>query len=52
MGIKARAYFKDLGITVVTGAYGRVKDVVEAFIHQVLEVDPHWKGRIKETKHK
>jgi len=47
MGGKAMAYFEGLGITVVTGAYGRVKDVVEAFIHQVLEIDPHWKGRIK-----
>ena len=52
MGRKAIGYFEGLGITVVTGAYGKVKDVVEAFIHQVLEVDPHWRERIEATKHK
>ena len=51
MGRKAMAYFESLGIAVVTGAHGRVRDVVEAFIHQVLEVDPHWRERIEETKH-
>ncbi|AFL94685.1 dinitrogenase-related iron-molybdenum cofactor protein [Thermococcus cleftensis] len=51
MGKRAIAYFNSLGITVVTGAYGKVRNVVEAFINQVLEVDPHWKERIEATKH-
>ena len=51
MGGKAMAYFENLGITVVTGAYGRVKDVVGAFIHQVLELDPLWKEKIKGENH-
>ncbi|ASI99036.1 NifB/NifX family molybdenum-iron cluster-binding protein [Thermococcus celer] len=50
MGRRAAEYFREFGVEVVTGAYGRVRDVVEAFIHQALEVDPHWKERIEEGK--
>ncbi|MCA6213743.1 MAG: hypothetical protein PWP49_1418 [Thermococcaceae archaeon] len=50
MGRRAIDYFNQLGIEVVTGAYGKIKDVVEAFIHQVLEVDPHWKEKIEREK--
>ncbi|EEB72951.1 NifB/NifX family molybdenum-iron cluster-binding protein [Thermococcus sp. AM4] len=52
MGQKAIAFFNQLGITVVTGAHGRIKDVVDAFIKQALEVDPHWKERIEREKNK
>jgi len=50
MGHKAIEYFNSLGIDVVTGAYGKVKNVVEAFINQVLEVDPYWKEKIEKEK--
>ncbi|WP_456395031.1 NifB/NifX family molybdenum-iron cluster-binding protein [Thermococcus sp.] len=50
MGRRAIAFFNELGIEVVTGAHGRIKDVVEAFIHQVLEVDPYWKEKIEREK--
>ncbi|GAB6102130.1 NifB/NifX family molybdenum-iron cluster-binding protein [Thermococcus atlanticus] len=50
MGRRAMAFFNELGIEVVTGAHGRIKDVVEAFIHQVLEVDPYWKEKIEREK--
>jgi len=50
MGRRAIDYFNQLGIEVVTGAYGKIKDVVDAFIHQVLEVDPHWKEKIEREK--
>jgi len=50
MGRRAIEYFNQLGIEVVTGAYGKIKDVVEAFIHQVLEVDPYWKEKIEKEK--
>ncbi len=50
MGGKAISYFKESGIEVVTGAYGRVRDVVEAFIHQVLEIDPYWREKIEREK--
>ncbi|WP_456366635.1 NifB/NifX family molybdenum-iron cluster-binding protein [Thermococcus sp.] len=53
MGRKAVSYFNELGIAVVTGAYGPIKDVVKAFIEQVLEVDPNWREKIeREKEHK
>ncbi len=53
MGRKAVSYFNELGIAVVTGAYGPIKDVVKAFIEQVLEVDPNWREKIEhEKKHR
>ncbi len=33
MGPKAQQYFADFGIEAVTGAYGRVKDVLEEYLH-------------------
>ncbi|NJE06288.1 dinitrogenase iron-molybdenum cofactor [Thermococcus sp. M36] len=50
MGQKAIAFFNQLGIEVVTGAYGPIKDVVKAFIKNVLEVDPYWKEKIEREK--
>ncbi|MDV3103513.1 NifB/NifX family molybdenum-iron cluster-binding protein [Thermococcus waiotapuensis] len=50
MGQRAIAFFNDLGIGVVTGAYGPIKDVVKAFIEQVLEVDPYWREKIEGEK--
>ncbi len=50
MGHRAVDFFQQLGIEVVTGAMGRVKDVIDAFIHQVLEVDPYWKEKIEREK--
>ena len=50
MGQRAIAFFNQLGIEVVTGAYGKIEDVVKAFIERVLEVDPYWKERIEREK--
>ncbi len=50
MGKKAVDYFNDFGITVVTGAYGPIREVIKAFIEQVLEVDPNWKEKIGQEK--
>ena len=33
MGPKAQQYFEDYGIKPVTGTYGRVKDVLEEYLH-------------------
>jgi predicted Fe-Mo cluster-binding NifX family protein len=53
MGHKAVDFFQQFGIEVVTGAEGKIKDVIEAFIHNLLKVDPYWKEKIeKEKKHK
>lgn len=50
MGRKAIAYFQSLGIQVVTGACGKIKDVVEAFINQALKIDEDWKEKIEQDK--
>ncbi|WP_297438092.1 NifB/NifX family molybdenum-iron cluster-binding protein [Thermococcus sp.] len=50
MGGKAVGYFRESGVEVITGAHGKVRDVVEAFIHQMLEVDPYWKEKIEREK--
>ncbi len=50
MGHRAIDFFQQLGIDVITGAMGKIGDVVDAFIHQVLEVDPHWKEKIEREK--
>ena len=50
MGRRAMEYFNQFGITVVTGAYGKVGEVVQAFIEQVLKVDPDWREKIKGEK--
>ncbi|HIC98883.1 MAG TPA: hypothetical protein EYP08_04385, partial [Pyrodictiaceae archaeon] len=39
MGRRAMAYFQSLGIQVVTGAYGKISDVIEAFMNQALKID-------------
>ncbi len=50
MGHRAVDFFQQLGIDVVTGANGRIRDVVNAFIHNLLEVDPYWKEKIEREK--
>ncbi len=50
MGHRAVDFFQQLGIDVVTGAGGRIRDVIEAFIHNMLEVDPYWKEKIEREK--
>ena len=50
MGQRAISYFNQLGIEVITGAHGPIREVVKAFIEQVLEVDPYWKEKIEREK--
>ena len=45
MGRRAVDFFDQLGIRTVTGAQGRIKDVIEAFIRGDLYVDTGWKER-------
>ena len=53
MGSRAVDFFQQFGIDVVTGAGGKIKDVIEGFIHNMLDVDPYWKEKIeKEKEHK
>ena len=39
MGPRAQRYFEDYGIKAVTGAYGRVRDVLEEFLHRRISVE-------------
>ncbi len=50
MGHRAVDFFQQLGIDVVTGAGGRIRDVIDAFIHNMLEVNPYWKEKIEKEK--
>lgn len=45
MGQRAVDFFNQLGIKVILGAYGKVGDVVRAFIEQKLEVEENWKEK-------
>ncbi len=50
MGQRAVDFFRQLDVDVVTGAMGRIGDVVDAFIHNMLDVDPYWKEKIEKEK--
>ncbi len=39
MGPRAQQYFEDYGIKTVTGAYGKVKDVLEEFLQSKITVE-------------
>ncbi|ACJ15743.1 iron-molybdenum cofactor-binding protein [Thermococcus onnurineus NA1] len=45
MGRRAIAYFNTMGIEAITGASGRVKDLVEALLKGALKVDPEWRSK-------
>ncbi len=45
MGPRAQRFFSEMGIRVVTGAAGRVGDVVSAFLAGSLRVDEGWAER-------
>ncbi|MGC8721132.1 MAG: NifB/NifX family molybdenum-iron cluster-binding protein [Caldisericaceae bacterium] len=41
MGPKAQDFFKDYGITPITGAYGKVKDVLEEYLQGKVSYAPN-----------
>lgn len=43
MGQKAIDFFNNMDIKVVTGAYGKISEVVNALIEQKLVLDENWK---------
>ena len=43
MGSRAIEYFNELGIDVIIGARGKIKDVIQKFLNGSLEVDKEWK---------
>ena len=52
VGMRARMFFEQLGIRVITGAYGRVRDVLEAFLRGTLVLDLEWEKREEFHRHK
>ncbi len=51
MGPRAVEYFNQLGIKVITGAYGKIYDVIRALIENRLIVDENWKEHGDFRKH-
>ncbi len=45
MGGRAVQFFDEMGIKVVTGAQGKIGDVVQAYVEARLAVDENWKER-------
>jgi predicted Fe-Mo cluster-binding NifX family protein len=45
MGGRAVDFFNQLGIDVITGASGKVEEVVDAFLKDRIEVDKDWKNK-------
>ncbi len=43
MGVRAQEFFSSLGIRVVTGALGRIGDVVKRFLSGTLITDDSWR---------
>ena len=43
MGNRAVDFFNQMGIQVITGAYGRISDVIQALLSSNLLVDENWK---------
>ncbi|MGQ4892863.1 MAG: NifB/NifX family molybdenum-iron cluster-binding protein [Candidatus Njordarchaeia archaeon] len=41
VGRRALAYFQELGIDVITGAYGKIRDIVEKFVRGELSSTPY-----------
>lgn len=52
MGWRAREYFSSLGISVVTGAYGRIRDVIDSYLKGSIKVDQSWERRPEFHRHK
>jgi len=45
MGRRAIDFFNQLGIDIITGASGTVKEVVDAFLKNRLDTDKDWKSK-------
>ena len=51
VGMRARMFFESMGIRVITGAYGRVRDVLESFLRGTLVLDVDWEKKEGFGKH-
>ena len=51
MGVRARMFLESMGIKVITGAYGRVKDILEGFLQGTLIIDQEWDKKEEFKRH-
>jgi len=51
MGGRAADFFNQLEIKVVTGANGKVKDVVDAFLKGNIRTDENWRDKEEFSHH-
>ncbi|RLI75007.1 dinitrogenase iron-molybdenum cofactor [Archaeoglobales archaeon] len=51
LGMKARSFFENMGITVISGAMGRVGEVLERFIRGNLVLDLEWERKEEFRRH-
>ncbi|RLG39651.1 MAG: dinitrogenase iron-molybdenum cofactor [Thermoproteota archaeon] len=52
VGRRAREFFNALGISVITGAYGKVGEVVESYIRGSIRTDESWEEGPEFHRHK
>ncbi|ANF22956.1 NifB/NifX family molybdenum-iron cluster-binding protein [Thermococcus piezophilus] len=45
MGRRAIAYFNTMGVQVITGVSGKVRDVLEGLAKGTLKTDPDWRSK-------
>jgi|Deesub1362A_J573_1020465.scaffolds.fasta_scaffold00049_133 predicted Fe-Mo cluster-binding NifX family protein len=45
LGMRAQSFFAEMGIRVISGASGKVRDVIDSFTKGNLEVDRDWDKR-------
>ena len=51
MGHRAIEFFQQLGIDVITGAQGKIKDVMDLFIKEMLKNDESWRNEPQYQQH-
>ncbi|MBO8182904.1 MAG: NifB/NifX family molybdenum-iron cluster-binding protein [Archaeoglobus sp.] len=51
LGMRAQTFFNQMGIRVITGAYGSVREVLEGFLKGSLVLDERWEEREDFRKH-
>jgi len=51
LGMRAQTFFNQMGIRVITGASGNVRDVLEGFVKGSLVVDERWEEREEFQRH-
>jgi len=45
MGGRAIDFFNQLGIKVVTGARGKINEIIKAFLEEKLDIDRNWRNK-------